>query len=125
MNKVLREATAADCEMLAAFINAAYRGDSSRQGWTTEADLLDGQRTDVQSLRQALGEPNSVILLLLHDDKLVGSVPSEPKPILLPRNADRQTQPTVRRNREATASVGGGTCSRQVASESNLDDSHP
>ena len=74
MNEVLREATAADCEMLTAFINAAYRGDSSRQGWTTEADLLDGQRTDVQSLREALGEPNSVILLLLHDDKLVGSV---------------------------------------------------
>ena len=60
--------------MLAAFINAAYRGDSSRQGWTTEADLLDGQRTDVQSLRETLGEPDSVILLLFQDDKLDGSV---------------------------------------------------
>ena len=60
--------------MLAAFINAAYRGDASRQGWTTEADLLDGQRTDVQSLRETLGEPDSVILLLFQDDKLVGSV---------------------------------------------------
>jgi ribosomal protein S18 acetylase RimI-like enzyme len=60
--------------MLAAFINAAYRGDSSRQGWTTEADLLDGQRTDVQSLRETLGQPDSVILMLLHADKLVGSV---------------------------------------------------
>ena len=74
MNQVLREATTADCDMLAAFINAAYRGDASRQGWTTEADLLDGQRTDVQSLRETLGEPDSVILLLFQDDKLVGSV---------------------------------------------------
>jgi ribosomal protein S18 acetylase RimI-like enzyme len=74
MNEILREATSADCELLAAFINAAYRGDSSRQGWTTEADLLDGQRTDVQSLRETLSQPDSVILMLLHADKLVGSV---------------------------------------------------
>lgn len=48
----LRSAESADVAALDELVNAAYRGDSSRVGWTTEADLLGGQRTD----RAALGE---------------------------------------------------------------------
>jgi hypothetical protein len=39
-----RPATIEDAGALVALVNSAYRGDSSKAGWTTEADLLDGQR---------------------------------------------------------------------------------
>jgi ribosomal protein S18 acetylase RimI-like enzyme len=43
-------ATRDDAEELVALVNSAYRGESSREGWTYEADLLGGQRTDVEGL---------------------------------------------------------------------------
>jgi GNAT superfamily N-acetyltransferase len=48
---LIRPAVPADVEPLVALIQSAYRGDPSRAGWTTEADLLQGQRTD----RDAVG----------------------------------------------------------------------
>ena len=35
---------------LVQLVNSAYRGESSQKGWTTEAHLLDGQRTDPETL---------------------------------------------------------------------------
>lgn len=58
-----RNATHDDIPALIALVTAAYRGDASRQGWTTEADLLGGQRIDAQMLRADLDAPGSVILL--------------------------------------------------------------
>jgi ribosomal protein S18 acetylase RimI-like enzyme len=58
-----RNATHDDIPALIALVTAAYRGDASRQGWTTEADLLGGQRIDAQMLRADLDAPASVILL--------------------------------------------------------------
>ncbi len=58
-----RNATHDDIPALIALVTAAYRGDASRQGWTTEADLLGGQRIDAQMLRADLDTPGSVILL--------------------------------------------------------------
>lgn len=55
-------------------VNSAYRGDSSRKGWTTEADLLEGQRTDEQALLDMISDPNSTILLALADEELRGCV---------------------------------------------------
>jgi GNAT superfamily N-acetyltransferase len=49
-----RPATEADVDEVVRLVESAYRGDSSRQGWTTEADLLDGQRTDAHDVRAAL-----------------------------------------------------------------------
>ncbi|CAM5672839.1 hypothetical protein SCYAM73S_02865 [Streptomyces cyaneofuscatus] len=40
-----RDATGDDVPALVALVESAYRGDSSRAGWTTEADILQGQRT--------------------------------------------------------------------------------
>ena len=45
-----RRATAADAERVVALVNSAYRGETSRAGWTTEADLLGGQRTDAEEI---------------------------------------------------------------------------
>jgi ribosomal protein S18 acetylase RimI-like enzyme len=59
----LRPATSRDVEALCALVNSAYRGASSRAGWTTEESLLDGQRTDPASLRELLAEADSVVLV--------------------------------------------------------------
>ena len=70
----LATATPTDVSRLTQLVNSAYRGDSSRQGWTTEAHLLDGQRIDEAGLRDMLAVPNAVILLCLGaDDELLGS----------------------------------------------------
>lgn len=47
----LRPARGEEAAAVSALVNSAYRGDSSRAGWTTEADLLGGQRTDPASLQ--------------------------------------------------------------------------
>lgn len=68
-------ATAADIPALVELVNRAYRGDASRQGWTTEAHLLDGQRTDQADLHELLTTPGATFLLAhTTDDQLVGSV---------------------------------------------------
>ncbi len=68
-------ATSTDVKELTALINNCYRGDVSRKGWTTEADLLDGIRIDEKTLLEYINEPNSEILLYRDDDKaVIGSV---------------------------------------------------
>ena len=69
MPLALRPARRDDAEALSALVNAAYRGDSGRVGWTTESDLLGGQRTDPESLRTfiAQGEETGDRVLLLHE----------------------------------------------------------
>ena len=62
---IIAPAAAMDLEAVAALVNSAYRGESSRAGWTTEADYLDGQRTDATTLRAELaGSPGAVVLTL-------------------------------------------------------------
>ncbi|MHB8286197.1 MAG: GNAT family N-acetyltransferase [Caulobacteraceae bacterium] len=64
---------------VAALVNSAYRGDTARQGWTHEADYLDGQRTDEAALRADLAaKPDARLLLLRPDDVLLGCVWLEP-----------------------------------------------
>ncbi|WP_374499956.1 GNAT family N-acetyltransferase [Pseudoxanthomonas sp.] len=58
-----RPATHADIPALVALVTSAYRGDVSRQGWTTEADLLDGQRIDPDVLARDIGRALSRILI--------------------------------------------------------------
>ncbi|AKC87639.1 GNAT family N-acetyltransferase [Pseudoxanthomonas suwonensis] len=58
-----RAATEADVPALVELVTSAYRGDASRIGWTTEADMLDGQRIDPEVLRQDIARPRSVVLL--------------------------------------------------------------
>lgn len=70
----IRIATLADAEPLAVLINRAYRGDSSRSGWTTEADLLDGLRTQSDDLRQLWREQVLTLMCFSNEQDLVGSV---------------------------------------------------
>lgn len=66
-----RNATVADIDALVGFVTAAYRGESSRQGWTTEADVLDGNRIDAQVIRGDIERNRSRILLLERCDELL------------------------------------------------------
>lgn len=68
-----RPAAPADLAQLADLINSAYRGDASRAGWTTEADLLDGQRTDIAGLSALMATPGHTLLLAMDgSEQLVG-----------------------------------------------------
>lgn len=60
----IRAATHADIPEIVALVESAYRGDASRAGWTTEADLLDGQRTDAASVQAVLDTPGSTLLVV-------------------------------------------------------------
>ncbi|GAA3932783.1 GNAT family N-acetyltransferase [Luteimonas lutimaris] len=63
-----RNATAADVDALVALVTSAYRGESSRAGWTTEADFLDGNRIDAEVLRADIERPRSRVVLAERDD---------------------------------------------------------
>ena len=64
---VIAEAARADLDEVAALVNAAYRGDAARRGWTHEADLLDGQRTDAATLADELAAPDPSAILILRE----------------------------------------------------------
>ena len=66
-----RSATLADIPAIVTLVQAAYRGDASRAGWTTEADLLDGQRTDADDVRACIARERSVVLLAEQAGRIV------------------------------------------------------
>lgn len=69
-----RRATLDDVPALHALVESAYRGEASRAGWTTEADFLDGQRTDPDELNALVRGPATRLLLAHDDGALVGCV---------------------------------------------------
>ena len=58
-----RLATLADIPAIEKLVTSAYRGDASRVGWTTEADLLDGQRVDPAGVAEVIEKAGSLVLL--------------------------------------------------------------
>lgn len=58
-----RDATADDVPALVALVTSAYRGDVSRQGWTTEADLLDGPRIAPEVLLRDIARARSRVVV--------------------------------------------------------------
>lgn len=67
-----RRALPADAAAVAALVNSAYRGDASRAGWTTEADLLGGQRIDAEDVAQLIAQDHSRFLLCLDGEDIIG-----------------------------------------------------
>jgi len=63
-----------DAHSIVELVNSAYRGESSRQGWTTEADLLDGRRTELEEISHLLYSNNAILLCCKTQNKLIGSV---------------------------------------------------
>lgn len=68
---VFRDAAEADVPELLDLIQSAYRGDASRAGWTTEADLIGGGRTDAAGVLQVVQTPGSRMLVVERDGALV------------------------------------------------------
>ncbi len=60
----VRTAAATDVPALLDLIHSAYRGERSRAGWTGEAHLLDGTRTDEATLRAELDDPATTFLVV-------------------------------------------------------------
>lgn len=58
-----RWAAEADVGEVVALVESAYRGESSRLGWTTEAHLLEGQRTDAAAVGDDIRREGSFVLL--------------------------------------------------------------
>lgn len=71
MTLSFRIADPSDVPAIVSLVESAYRGESSRAGWTTEADLLDGQRTDADQVAALLGPGGSVVLLAERDGATV------------------------------------------------------
>jgi GNAT superfamily N-acetyltransferase len=63
-----------DIPALTSLLNRSYRGDSSRAGWTTEADLLSGKRIDEAGLFQLLDDPESAILIARSGETILATI---------------------------------------------------
>ncbi|MGL5112343.1 MAG: GNAT family N-acetyltransferase [Flavobacterium sp.] len=71
---MITRATLSDVTELSLLINSAYRGETSKKGWTTEAHLLEGSRTSAEELEQIILAPNQYLFKYIQDEKIIGSV---------------------------------------------------
>lgn len=71
---MITKAVVADATELNVLVNSAYRGDSSRQGWTTEADLLDGTRIDTEAIKDLIHTPGITILKYSEGNEILACV---------------------------------------------------
>jgi ribosomal protein S18 acetylase RimI-like enzyme len=69
-----RTAIGDDAAAIAALVNSGYRGESSKHGWTTEADLLDGLRTDENEIRSLIAANDAMTVLCIDENEIIGSV---------------------------------------------------
>lgn len=61
-----------DISSLVALMDCAYRGENSKHGWTSEADLFIGnKRTDEKTVSDLIKRPGSVFLKYLNDDGIL------------------------------------------------------
>lgn len=63
-----------DASAISELVNSAYRGDSSRAGWTTEADLLDGLRTNTQEIASIIKRDDAFILIGVLNDQIIATI---------------------------------------------------
>jgi len=74
INNMITKALLEDIPALTTLINSAYRGESSKKGWTTEAHLLEGKRTDEQEMTEIFLDSKNTILKFTENDTIIGSV---------------------------------------------------
>ena len=71
---MITKATLQDIPALNILINSAYRGETSKKGWTTEAHLLEGKRTTEEELTAIIADPKNTFLKYTESDQIIGSV---------------------------------------------------
>ncbi|MDQ6469478.1 GNAT family N-acetyltransferase [Flavobacterium sp. LHD-80] len=74
INNMITKALLEDIPALVTLINSAYRGETSKKGWTTEAHLLEGKRTDDEEMTEIFLDSKNTILKFTENDKIIGSV---------------------------------------------------
>jgi ribosomal protein S18 acetylase RimI-like enzyme len=58
-----------DIPALVSLMDSAYRGENSKQGWTSEADLFIGERrTDEPTVANLMEKPGAVFLKYVNED---------------------------------------------------------
>ncbi len=67
----VRPAEPAEAPAVTALVRQAYRGEESRTGWTTEAELLDDERIEEAEVLSKISRPNGVVLLAFAEAELV------------------------------------------------------
>ena len=63
-----------DASAISTLINSAYRGETSRKGWTTEADILDGLRTTTPDVAAIIKRANAFMLIGVLNDEIVANI---------------------------------------------------
>lgn len=71
---MITKATLDDIAVLEKLINSAYRGETSKKGWATEAHLLKGKRITLDQLEEILKDKNNTILKYTENSQIIGSV---------------------------------------------------
>lgn len=71
---MISKAQPGDSETIATLVNSAYRGEHAKKGWTTEADLIDGTRTDAAAIKDIIKKEDTTILKYERDGKIIGCV---------------------------------------------------
>jgi ribosomal protein S18 acetylase RimI-like enzyme len=75
-----KQAQIADIPQIVDLVNSAYRGETAKVGWTTEADILGGQRTDPGGIEEMILKPGARIELGLDtENRILGCVYLEHK----------------------------------------------
>jgi ribosomal protein S18 acetylase RimI-like enzyme len=74
MSQQISKASIEDAALINHLVNSAYRGDSSKQGWTTEADLLGGTRTAETAVHELIQKPDTTVLTYKEEKELLGCV---------------------------------------------------
>lgn len=71
----ISKANPKDIPALQKLINSAYRGDESKKGWTTEAEILGGIRIDEETLENYFDKEHICILKYSNPDgSILGTV---------------------------------------------------
>lgn len=71
---MITKATLEDVSLLNKLINSAYRGESSKKGWTTEANLLEGSRTTEKELMETIQDTKNTILKFTENNAIIACV---------------------------------------------------
>jgi len=71
---MITKATLEDVSALNKLINSAYRGETSKKGWTTEANLLEGKRTTDAELTEIIQDKKNTILKFTENNQIIGCV---------------------------------------------------